>query len=79
MDSLSALALATEPPHQKLLHRKPVKFSDSLISLEMVKNIIGQIIYQIAALLLILFVLPDISAFLLGDAIEPQTDNEAGE
>lgn len=55
MDTFAALALATEPPHDSLLDRKPNKTSDSLITPDMMKNIIGQSIYQSIWLLIILF------------------------
>ena len=72
MDSFGALALATEPPNPKLLKRSPVKHTDSLLTLEMMKNIVGQSIYQLTALLFILFWLPDLSLLLLGEEFETQ-------
>ena len=56
-DTLAALALATEPPNPKLLKRSPVKHTDSLLTLDMMKNILGQIIYQLTVLFFILFCL----------------------
>jgi len=60
MDTFAALALATEPPHESLLNRKPNKTSDSLITPDMMKTIIGQAIYQSIWLFVILFLGPDI-------------------
>lgn len=70
MDSLGALALSTEPPNAKLLKRSPVKHTDSLLTLDMVKNIFGQSIYQLAILLFILFWLPEFSLSLLGEEFD---------
>ena len=42
MDSLGSLALATEPPYQELLHRKPTKRDESIINGKMWKHIIFQ-------------------------------------
>lgn len=47
MDTLAALALATDPPSPSLLERKPAKKSDSLINQPMWRQIIGQAMYQI--------------------------------
>ncbi|CAG9321505.1 unnamed protein product [Blepharisma stoltei] len=60
MDTFAALALATEPPNDSLLDRKPNKTEDSLITPDMMKNIIGQSFYQSVWLLVILFLGPDI-------------------
>ena len=40
MDSFGAIALATEPPTDRLLLRKPYKRTDSIISPIMMKNIL---------------------------------------
>ncbi|RYP10185.1 hypothetical protein DL764_000806 [Monosporascus ibericus] len=53
MDTLAALALATDPPHESVLYRKPEPRGSSIISITMWKMIIGQAIYQ----LLVTFVL----------------------
>lgn len=55
MDTLGALALATEPPHDSLMKRPPVGRSESLITLAMWRNIIGQSIYQLFILLVLNF------------------------
>ena len=53
MDTLASLALATEPPTEDLLERKPYGRSKPMISATILKNIIGHAIYQ----LLVMFVL----------------------
>lgn len=45
MDTLAALALATEPPSDELLKRKPHKRNDFILTPIMMKKIIGQAIY----------------------------------
>ncbi|KAK4404833.1 putative calcium-transporting ATPase 11, plasma membrane-type [Sesamum angolense] len=56
MDTLGALALATEPPHDGLMQRPPVGRTESFITRTMWRNIIGQSIYQLAVLLVLNFV-----------------------
>lgn len=46
MDTLGALALATEPPNGELMKRMPVGRTGKFISNVMWRNIIGQSIYQ---------------------------------
>lgn len=55
MDTLASLALATEPPSDELLLRKPYSRFESLITADMWKNIISQSILQIIILGTILF------------------------
>jgi Ca2+ transporting ATPase len=50
MDTLASLALATEPPTESLLKRAPYGRNKPMISLTMLKNIIGHSIYQLAVL-----------------------------
>ncbi|XXG95693.1 plasma membrane calcium [Hypoxylon texense] len=47
MDTLAALALATDPPQESCLDRKPEPRGASIISITMWKMIIGQAIYQL--------------------------------
>lgn len=63
MDTFAALALATEPPVDSLLLRQPVKHDDSLLTIDMVKTITGQVIYQLSWLLFILFAIEYIPLF----------------
>ncbi|KAG9440433.1 hypothetical protein H6P81_020598 [Aristolochia fimbriata] len=46
MDTLGALALATEPPHDGLMKRMPVGRRGNFISNVMWRNILGQALYQ---------------------------------
>jgi Ca2+ transporting ATPase len=55
MDTLAALALATEPPGDELLLRKPHSRNDKIINSTMWRNIIGHAFYQITVLMVILF------------------------
>ncbi|KAK9912963.1 hypothetical protein M0R45_036794 [Rubus argutus] len=55
MDTLGALALATEPPHDGLMRRPPVGRNVKFITGIMWRNIIGQSIYQIVVLLVLNF------------------------
>ncbi|KAH7021032.1 putative calcium P-type ATPase [Microdochium trichocladiopsis] len=48
MDTLAALALATDPPQDSVLDRKPERKGSGIISITMWKMIIGQAIYQLA-------------------------------
>ncbi|PSS15687.1 Calcium-transporting ATPase [Actinidia chinensis var. chinensis] len=50
MDTLGALALATEPPNDGLMKRPPVGRGVSFITKAMWRNIIGQSIYQLVVL-----------------------------
>ena len=55
MDSLASLALATEPPTEKLLQRPPVNRTASMISKQMWFNMLGQGLYQASICLWLLF------------------------
>ncbi|KAK4488597.1 hypothetical protein RD792_004363 [Penstemon davidsonii] len=50
MDTLGALALATEPPHDGLMKRSPIGRNVNFITKIMWRNIIGQSIYQLIVL-----------------------------
>ncbi|KAF3022343.1 plasma membrane calcium [Penicillium rubens] len=56
MDSLAALALATDPPTEQILDRKPIKGGAPLFSTTMWKMIIGQAIFQLTVTLIMHFV-----------------------
>ncbi|KAF7809916.1 Calcium-transporting ATPase 2, plasma membrane-type [Senna tora] len=47
MDTLGALALATEPPNDELMKRQPVGRKGNFISNVMWRNILGQSLYQV--------------------------------
>ena len=55
MDSLASLALATEPPSEDLLLRKPYSRYEGLITGSMWRNIVSQGIFQIILLCVLLF------------------------
>ncbi|KAF7596652.1 plasma membrane calcium [Aspergillus hancockii] len=55
MDSLAALALATDPPTEEILDRQPPKRGARLISTTMWKMIIGQSIFQLTVTLILHF------------------------
>ncbi|KAL2130649.1 hypothetical protein VTI74DRAFT_6112 [Chaetomium olivicolor] len=55
MDTLAALALATDPPHDSVLDRKPERKGSSIISTTMWKMILGQAVYQLLMTFLIYF------------------------
>lgn len=55
MDSFASLALATEPPSDKLLHRKPYPKDSDIITDTMKINIGAQAIFQIIVLIIIIF------------------------
>ena len=55
MDAIGALALATESPQLELLKRMPQNRDDYIVSRKMVKNILGQAIWQVIILFVFLF------------------------
>ena len=54
-DKFAPLALATEPGNSSLLDRKPGIKSEAIVNKIMWRNIIGQSIYQIIVLLVLMF------------------------
>jgi len=60
MDTLASLALATEPPTEELLQRKPYGRTKPLISRTMMKNIIGHSLYQLTVIFVLLFAGPQL-------------------
>ncbi|XP_051950145.1 plasma membrane calcium-transporting ATPase 3-like isoform X1 [Xyrauchen texanus] len=56
MDTFASLALATEPPTEALLLRKPYGRNNPLISRTMMKNILGHAVYQLIIIFTLLFV-----------------------
>ncbi|KAN0132462.1 hypothetical protein V8E53_009721 [Lactarius tabidus] len=63
MDTFAALALATDPASPALFHRKPDKKADPLFTINMIKQILGQAIYQITMILIFHFLGPQILGF----------------
>ena len=58
MDSLGSLALATEPPYEELLNRKPTNRKEFIINGRMWKHIILQSIVEIVILLILYIMAP---------------------
>ena len=57
MDSFAALALATEKPSDALLNRLPINIRQArFISYKMLKHIVGQALWQVGVMLVILYV-----------------------
>ena len=55
MDTLGALALATEPPNDEMMKRPPVGRGENFITKTMWRNIIGQSLYQLVIMGLLMF------------------------
>ena len=55
MDTFAALALATEPPSDAVLDRTPATKADAIVNAVMWRNVLGQSIFQIIVLLVLLF------------------------
>lgn len=55
MDTFAALALATEPPAHDIHTRKPYPKDDPITTKIMWRNILGHAYYQIAVLLVVVF------------------------
>lgn len=55
MDTFASLALATEPPTDSLLRRRPYGRNKPLISRTMMKNILGHAVYQLSIVFLLVF------------------------
>ncbi|XP_018651795.1 putative plasma membrane calcium-transporting atpase [Schistosoma mansoni] len=55
MDTLASLALATEIPTEELLERAPYGRTKPIISRNMIKNIIGQSVYQLGVIFFLIW------------------------
>lgn len=55
MDTFAALALATEKPTPEMFNRKPCSRDESILNEIMWRNILGQSLYQITVILVMLF------------------------
>lgn len=60
MDSFASLALATEPPTEDLLQRKPYGRTKPLISRTMIRNILGHSIFQLIVMFVLVFLADDL-------------------
>ena len=77
MDTLAALALATDPPSPHVLERPPQRKSDPLITMTMAKMIICQAIFQLVITFILFFAGPTFRAPLgLGDSNSPDFDKD---
>ncbi|KAM6514413.1 plasma membrane calcium [Fusarium falciforme] len=63
MDTFAALALATDPPTERILDRSPQGKKVPIITTNMWKMIIGQAIYQLAVTLILYFAGPEILGY----------------
>jgi len=63
MDTFAALALATDPPTEKILDRPPQGKKAPLITVNMWKMIIGQAIFQLTVTLILYFAGPEILGY----------------
>lgn len=72
MDSLAALALATDPPTEEMLDRLPESKKSPLITVSMWKMIIGQSILQI----IVSFVLLEMGSSMIDNITPGKTDEE---
>jgi P-type Ca2+ transporter type 2C len=73
MDTFAALALATDPPTDRILDRKPQPKSAPLITINMWKMIIGQTIFQLAVTFVLYFAGHDIFGFDPSDASQQRS------
>jgi magnesium-transporting ATPase (P-type) len=55
MDTLAALALATEPPHMKLLQRPPHDRDDYIVTQRMLQHIAVQAVLQVFVIIIFTF------------------------
>eukprot|EP00541_Cyclophora_tenuis_P004123 CAMPEP_0116554862 /NCGR_PEP_ID=MMETSP0397-20121206/7820_1 /TAXON_ID=216820 /ORGANISM="Cyclophora tenuis, Strain ECT3854" /LENGTH=268 /DNA_ID=CAMNT_0004080055 /DNA_START=54 /DNA_END=860 /DNA_ORIENTATION=+ len=70
MDSLASLALASEPPVDALLLRPPVNRTQHMITKRMWVNMIGQAIYQIVVVMVLLFEGPTLLDITAGHRVD---------
>jgi Ca2+-transporting ATPase len=77
MDTFAALALATDPASPVLLNRKPDKKTDPLFTVDMLKQILGQSVYQIVVILIFHFLGSQILGFHHSDDSSIQKHNDA--
>jgi Ca2+-transporting ATPase len=75
MDTLAALALASDSPSDSLLHRKPSKRTDPIINADMFRMIILQAVYQIVVCLVLYFKGPTWFAYYYNYQEPPPSDS----
>ena len=67
MDTMGALALATEPPLDSMMDRKPYKRDASLVSWPMWRNILVQTVFQLIVVFILLYAGADLFGVHEGD------------
>lgn len=55
MDTLAALALATEPPQEEILLRQPYHKDAAIVTEPMWRNVFGHAIFQMIVIIVIIF------------------------
>jgi Ca2+ transporting ATPase len=75
MDSLASLALASEPPVDELLQRPPVNRTDSMITKHMFANMVGQAVYQVTVVMILLFAGPSLLDVEPGHLVQQTGEN----
>ena len=63
MDTFAALALATEPPNDRLMDRQPASKTQKIVNAVMWRNIFGQGLYQLVVLMVLLCFGADLFGF----------------
>ena len=76
MDTLAALALATESPTPKLLDRLPYGKNESLISNVIVRNLLVQLLFHLVVLLSVVFYGHKLFNIPIGSNLGQQVDSE---
>lgn len=74
MDTLGALALATEPPTDDILLRQPYKKDNLIITPVMWRNVFGHGVYQVIVLMIVMFAFPGWMCELYWTACNKYTD-----
>src|SRR5690349_21393265 len=75
MDTMAALALATEPPSSELLQRKPYGRFEPIITPTMWRNIVGQAIFQVLTLFVLMYRAQSLSWLELPGNLSAWTDH----
>jgi len=55
MDTLAALALATEKPQPNILKGKPIKKTEKVVTVVMIRNVVSQFIYQFIMMICVMY------------------------
>jgi Ca2+-transporting ATPase len=60
MDSFAAIGLSTSPPSTNLMNKKPGHRGEFVITVDMLRSIIPQALYQVVAQLVLFFITPEL-------------------